>query len=117
MTLGREQNCSLEDVADFLDDISSVFPEEIGINSTELARLIVIDVLQKSGALTNFKVLFSDRESFELVPVRLIEEEKGTYHLTDEAFDFLFRSKEIESELDFAEASIADEERKIESAE
>ena len=101
-TLGREQNCSLEDIADFLDDIALVFHEEIELNSAELARFIIIDVLQKGGALTNYKVLFPDKESFELVPIRLIEEEKGTYHLTDDAFDFLFRSKEIESELDYS---------------
>ena len=88
-TLGREQNCSLEDVADFIDDISLVLPEDTKINSTELARFIVVDVLQKGGALINFKVLMPDKESFEFAPVRLIEEEKGTYHLTDDAFDFL----------------------------
>ncbi len=101
-TLGREQNCSLEDIADFLDDLTSILPEEITINSAELARFIVVDVFQKGGALTNYEVYMSSKESFELVPVRLIEEEQGTYHLTDDAFDFLFRSKEIESELDYS---------------
>ena len=101
-TPGREQNCSLEDVADFIDDISLVLPEDTKVNSTELARFIVVDVLQKGGALINFKVLMPDKESFEFAPVRLIEEEKGTFHLTDDAFDFLFRSKEIESELDYS---------------
>ena len=101
-TLGNERNCTLSDVADFLDDVSLILPEEFTINSSELARFIVVDVLQKGGVLTNYEVLFSDKERFELVPVRLIEEEKGTYHLTDDAFDFLFRSKEIESELDYS---------------
>ena len=101
-TLGREQNCSLEDIADFLDDLSVILPDEVTINSAELARFIVVDVLQKGGVLTNYKVYISGKENFELVPVRLIEEERGTYHLTDDAFDFLFRSKEIESELDYS---------------
>ena len=101
-TLGREQNCSLEDIADFLDDLSAILPEEITINSAELARFIVVDVLQKSGVLTSYEVFISGKEAFEFVPIRLIEEEKGTYHLTDDAFDFLFRSKEIESELDYS---------------
>lgn len=101
-TLGNEQNCSLQDIADFLDDLAPIFPEEITINSTELARFIVVDVLQKGGALTNYEVFISGKDRFELVPVRLIEEERGTYHLTDDAFDFLFRSKEIESELDYS---------------
>ena len=101
-TLGREQNCSLEDIADFLDDLSVILPDEVTINSAELARFIVVDVLQKGGVLTNYKVYISGKENFELVPVRLIEEERGTYHLTDDAFDFLFRCKEIESELDYS---------------
>lgn len=101
-TLGNEQNCTLEDIADFLDDIAPVLPENCNIESSELARFIIVDVLQKSGVLINYKTFFTEKESFELVPVRLIEEEKGTYHLTDDAFDFLFRSKEIESELDYS---------------
>lgn len=101
-TLGDEQKCTLADVADFLDDIAVVLPDGYTVNSSELARFIVVDVLQKGGILTNYKVFISNKESFELVPVRLIEEEKGSYHLTDDAFDFLFRSKEIESELDYS---------------
>ena len=101
-TLGNEQNCRLEDVAEFLDDISCVVPTEFKYDAAELARFIIVDVLQKGGVLTNYKVLFSAKESFEQAPVRLIEEEKGTYHLTDDGFDFLFRSKEIESELDYS---------------
>ena len=101
-TLGSEQNCTLSDVADFLDDISLILPHEAVVNSGELARFIVVDVLQKGGILTNYDVMISDKECFEPVPLRLIEEEKGSYHLTDDAFDFLFRSKEIESELDYS---------------
>ncbi len=101
-TLGNEQNCSLEDIADFLDDLTPIIPEEIRINSAELARFIVVDVLQKGGVLTSYEEYISNKESFEFIPVRLIEEERGTYHLTDDAFDFLFRSKEIESELDYS---------------
>lgn len=101
-TLGNEQNCTLEDISDFLDDIAPLLPETCKIESTALARFIIVDVLQKGGALTNYKVLVPEKENIELVPVRLIEEEKGMYHLTDDAFDFLFRSKEIESELDYS---------------
>ena len=101
-TLGNEQNCRLEDVAEFLDDISGVMPVDAACNASELARFIIVDVLQKGGVLKNYKVLAPLHDGFEQVPVRLIEEEKGTYHLTDDGFDFLFRSKEIESELDYS---------------
>lgn len=101
-TLGSEQKCTLEDISDFLEDISILLPECCRINAAELARFIVVEVLQKGGVLTNYTVLSPERECFALAPVRLIEEERGSYHLTDDAFDFLFRSKEIESELDYS---------------
>lgn len=101
-TLGDVQNCRLDDVADFLEALSIVMPASCGIDSAELARFIVVDVLQKGGLLTDYSVLVPDKECFERMPVRLIEEERGMYHLTDDAFDFLFRSKEIESELDYS---------------
>lgn len=101
-TLGSEQRCTLENVADFLADLSPVLPADCSVAAEELARFIVVDVLQKGGVLTNYKVLCPEREQFEQMPIRLIEEDSGTYHLTDDAFDYLFRSKEIESELDYS---------------
>lgn len=101
-TLANEQSCTLENIADFLEDLSPVLPENCRIEAEELARFIVVDVLQHGGALINYNVFICEKESFERMPIRLVEEEKGTYHLTDDAFDFLFRSKEIESELDYS---------------
>ena len=101
-TLGSEQRCTLEHIADFLADLACLLPPEWDIDPSELAKFIVVDVLQKGGMLTNCKVLFAGRECFEWVPVRLLEEDSGSYHLTDDAFDYLFRSKEIESELDYS---------------
>lgn len=101
-TLGTEQSCTLGDIENFLEDLSVVLPESDQIDSGILARYIVVDVLQNGGILTEFLTFNSKTESFEPMPVRLINEEKGSYHLTDDAFDFLFRSKEIESELDYS---------------
>ena len=67
-----------------------------------LARYIIVDVLQNGGVMAEFTTFYSASESFEPMSIRLINEEKGSYHLTDDAFDFLFRSKEIESELDYS---------------
>ncbi len=101
-TLASERSCTLEDIADFLEELAPVLPEECRVDPGPLARYVVVDVLQKGGVLTSYRTLFPEKESVEPVPVRLIEEEKGSYHLTDDAFDFLFRSKEIESELDYS---------------
>lgn len=101
-TLGNEQQCTLEHIADYLADLSCLLPEEWAVVPDELARFIVVDVLQKGGVLASYKVLVPDKERFEQMPVRLLEENAGSYHLTDDAFDYLFRSKEIESELDYS---------------
>lgn len=101
-TLGAQKSCTLADIRQFLDDLSVILPDPQGIDTAVLARYIIVDVLQKGGMLTDFQTFFSTSERFERMPIRLINEEKGSYHLTDDAFDFLFRSKEIESELDYS---------------
>ena len=101
-TLGSEQTCAIADVERFLEDFSVVLPADYNTNPKILARYIIIDVLQNGGVMAEFTTFYSASESFEPMSIRLINEEKGSYHLTDDAFDFLFRSKEIESELDYS---------------
>lgn len=101
-TLGTEQTCTLRDVERFLEDFSVVLPQSEQIDAGVLARYIVVDVLQNGGILAEFLTFHGQTETFEMMPVRLLNEAKGSYHLTDDAFDFLFRSKEIESELDYS---------------
>lgn len=101
-TLGTEQACTLPDIAHFLEDFSVVLPDDCRIDPERLAQYIVVDVLQNGGILTEFLTFDSRTETFQPMPIRLLNEEKGSYHLTDDMFDFLFRSKEIESELDYS---------------
>ena len=101
-TLGTEQICTIADIERFLDDFLVVLPANYNTNSKVLARYIIVDVLQNGGVMAEFTTFYSASESFAPMSIRLINEEKGNYHLTDDAFDFLFRSKEIESELDYS---------------
>lgn len=101
-TLGTNQSCTLTDIENFLEDFSVVLPEGESIDTKVLARYIIVDVLQNGGVLTEFLTFNSKSATFEMMPVRLLNEEKNCYHLSDDAFDFLFRSKEIESELDYS---------------
>ena len=101
-TLGTEQTCTIADVERFLEDFSVVLPADYYTNPKILARYIIVDILQNGGVMAEFTTFYSASESFEPMFIRLINEEKGSYHLTDDAFDFLFRSKEIESELDYS---------------
>jgi len=101
-TLGTQQQCTLRDVELFLENIAPILPENCKPDSKILARYLVVDILQNSGLPMEYLTYIDAEERFSMRTVRLLEEEKGSYHLSDEAFDFLFRSKEIESELDYS---------------
>lgn len=101
-TLGNERTCTIKDIAHFLDQTVPIFYHDDKIDTEELARFIVINVLQNEGIPMECDVFDPGSESIIKQRIRLLEESKGDYHLTDDAFDFLFRSKEIESELDYS---------------
>lgn len=101
-TLGTQQKCTLSDVQAFLENLLQILPENCNPDCKFLARYLIVDVLQNGGLPMEYLTYINSEEHFAMRTVRLLEEEKGSYHLSDDAFDFLFRSKEIESELDYS---------------
>lgn len=101
-TLGVHQNCSINDITEFIEDFSHLLPQEYQIVPESMARFIVIEVLQNGGNPINFITYHSEKNAFLPMTIRLLDEVKGKYFLTNDAFDFMFRTKEIESELDYS---------------
>lgn len=101
-TLRYGERCTKQDITAFLRELSDVYGYEPEVAKT-LTDYIVTDVLQSSGKIRIFDTYHSGDELFrEQSSLILIEQQSGSYVLTNEAYEFLFRTKEIDSELDFS---------------
>lgn len=100
-TLQYGEKCTLGDVTSFLEEIAESFgfwPENVDL----LAKYIIVDVLQNGGKVKTFDTFYSKEQQISEQTVRIISEENGYFKLTDEVYDFLFRTKEIDREMDFS---------------
>lgn len=101
-TLRYGEHCTKQDITAFLRELADVYdyePESAKI----LTDYIVTDVLQSNGKVHSFDTFYnSDKRFREQRSLILIEQKRGSYVLTNEAYEFLFRTKEIDNELDFS---------------
>lgn len=101
-TLRYGERCTKQDITAFLRELADVYdydPE----SAKMLTDYIVTDVLQSNGKVRSFDTFYNSDEQFrEQRSLILLEQQSGSYVLTNEAYEFLFRTKEIDSELDFS---------------
>lgn len=101
-TLGNNENCKLSDIEEFIEEVTyEWFPDKLP-DCKRLAAFIVVTAFQNEGEIKTYASYDSVKNAFIKMPIRLLDEEDNNYRLTDDAFDFLFRTKEIESEIDYS---------------
>ena len=101
-TLGEDRKCTLPMIADFLEDVSTPFDDYCNIDDfDELARFIVVGILQHNGKLASFSVYDPGKDKIITTTTRLIDEEAGAYWLTTVACDYLFRTHELSEDTQY----------------
>lgn len=100
-TLRYGETCTKKDISRFLREVSEVFhyPAE---KADCLTEFIMNDILRNSGHLVSFSTYTSSSQSFLPQSTILLFDHNGNYNLTDDVYEFLFRTKEIDTELDFS---------------
>jgi len=108
-TLTEDEECTIESIAAF---VSSIVPD-YGLNfpgetARRITEYIVKDILQNGGEARYYPVMRYgkglDRVRVRLIDDKLKEGDRGyvtTYQLTDQGYDLLFRTKEVEQEISF----------------
>ena len=108
-TLSEDSDCDSDHIMEFIE---SVLPEyyNISLDETVLSQLtsyIIKNVLQNEGLPYYFQSINYSSKTRQNITVRLItdrvQEINGTYKinyaLTDQGYDFLFRTKEVDQEI------------------
>lgn len=108
-TLAEDEECTIDSITAFLRDILPDYDLALAPDRVRpLADYIVKNVLQHGGEARYFPVMKYGEGIKELriklIDDRLKETDKGyevQYLLTDQGYDFLFRTKEVEQEINF----------------
>lgn len=100
-TLRYGEKCSKKDISRFLREMSEVYGYPAD-KSDVLTEFIINDILRNSGKLVDFNTYISSTNNFLKQNTIILLDNNGSYNLTDEVYEFLFRTKEIDTELEFS---------------
>lgn len=106
-TLSEDKICTLKEINDFITGILPVYGKSFSYKQTEeLTRYIVKDILMNKGEKRVYRIMNYEEKRIKDTSIRLIsdsidENDEIKYMLTDQGYNFLFRTKEIDDELGF----------------
>ena len=108
-TLSEDSDCDRDHILTFIE---AILPEYYGLqlDKAQLIQLtdyVIKNVLQNDGVAYHFNTINYSNHTRENITIRLIADRvqevngsyKITYFLTDQGYDFLFRTKEIDQEI------------------
>ncbi|HVJ49971.1 hypothetical protein [Desulfitobacterium sp.] len=108
-TLSEDEDCTMDSIAHFM---AKIIPEySLNLSSEVLRQLteyIIKDILQNGGEARYYPVMKygkgMEQLRIRLIDDKLIDDQRGyilNYQLTDQGYDLLFRTKEVEQEINF----------------
>jgi hypothetical protein len=108
-TLSEDSDCDREHILKFIE---TILPKYYGLRleNVQLEQVndyVIKNVLQNEGVAYHFNTINYTDQTRECITIRLIADRvqevngsyKITYSLTDQGYDFLFRTKEIDQEI------------------
>lgn len=111
-TLTEDEECTLRNISIFVKDLLNTYYGNPSSDekSLEVTEYIVKTILQFDGVSMYYPVMNYENKKWEDLRVKIIDEKvletakgyKSIYSLTDQGYDFLFRTKEVDNELSFS---------------
>lgn len=111
-TLTEEEECTMKTIAAFVEQL--MIEEYQYPSPTEMAlpvsEYIVKTILQFDGKNTYYPVMNYEKKEWAELRIKLLDEKVedrpggyvSIYSLTDQGYDFLFRTKEVDNEISFS---------------
>lgn len=106
-TLSEDKICTLKEINEFITKILPMYNKSFSYERTEeLTRYVVKDILMNKGEKRVYGIMNYEEEHIAETSIRLIsdsidENDEIKYTLTEQGYNFLFRTKEIDDELGF----------------
>lgn len=106
MTLTEDSDCTMSAIEDFLREILPAYHKVMTASDVEsLARYLVKDILQNKGERREYRIMDYEHGpkqlTIRLITDRINEHNEVVYSLTQQGYNFLFRTKEVDEELGF----------------
>lgn len=108
-TLEENNECEMHHIEAFLDELTRLYYSKSFSRSKvkEIAGYIIKDILQNNGVRCTYPLVDYSKKSIDEITIRLINdkivdennERKIVYMLTNQGYEFLFRMREVDEEI------------------